>query len=1138
MEGSLPLIIILSYAALLFACAAWAEGRGGQRLKAHLRRPTYVLALGVYCTSWTFYGAVGSAVAEGWAYVPIYLGPILVFIFGRRFLVRMVEAVKADGANSISEFIGGRFGSSRSVAALVTLLALLGAVPYIALQLKSLSGTYALVSGAQNSPLILVCAAVLLAGWAMLYGTRRYEASARNDAVLFAAGFESFFKLAALLAVAGFALISLLHAPPDVLARTQNTLATTFSPRAINADFLIITLLSMAAIIALPRQFYFMVIAAQSSRDIDQARWPFVLYMLATLVVVVPLASAGIALLPNTARPDLYVLQLPMSEGAHVLAMIVFLGGFSAATAMVLVETIALSTMVSNDLVAPALLGRDGRDGPRNFGKLMLLVRRAAIAAIMVFALLWALAIPDNQRLASIGLVAFAAMAQFVPVLILAVYRGNRDAIAARYSLIVGLIVWFYTLALPQLLGPQILAQLASSPFNPYHLFGIGNLSPISHGAMWSLGLNLAVYLLVTARRVQTSALPSLLRSPTPDSSLHSARIEDLKALVARFVGPNLAQEAFANLKDGAGVSQASARKAERLIAGVVGLPSARALIGSRLFGARLSADEVSRLLDETGQSLRFSKDLLAATLEHIDPGVSVVDRDLNIVAWNSRYLSLFNYPDGMVYVGAPVSSLIRFNAERGECGPGEIENHVERRLTHMRRGQAHSFERVRPDGRVIKTVGGPMPSGGYVMCFSDITAEAEALAGLRRARAELEARVEERTQDLREANHALATADAEKTRFLAAASHDLLQPIHAARLFSSALARQIGDGDQDLLRKLDLSIQSADTLLRSLLDISKLDAGGVVATNERINLEPLLRDLVDTMMPLAQEKGLQLRLFGRDRQVETDPILLRSILQNFLSNAIRYTREGGIVVAIRSRGQSIRIDVIDTGPGIDPADHGRIFREFERLPHADGGGIGLGLAIVERTARVLDAQISLSSSLGQGSRFSVTLDAATQTLTEVSLTSPLSAPPSQKANPSLRILVVEDDAVNREAMRAFLDSRGYAYQCAGDAASAMQIRTAFNCALVDFHLGSDQTGLDVIEALRAHHPQARFALTTAASPHDFLERAQAMHVEVFRKPVDPAALDQWLAQASSDSGGGEAESLGSQDRLGPVLHV
>lgn len=1138
MEGSLPLIIVLTYAALLFACASWAEGQSGQGLKARLRGPAYVLALGVYCTSWTFYGAVGSAVADGWAYVPIYLGPILVFVFGRDFLVRMVEAVKADGANSISEFIGGRFGSSRSVAALVTLLALLGAIPYIALQLKSLSSTYILVSGAQNSPWILVCAAFLLAGWAMLYGTRRYEASARNDAVLFAAGFESFLKLAALLAAACFALNLLAQAPPEVITRTQTSLMTTFSLSAINADFFIITLLSMAAIIALPRQFYFMVIGALTGRDVDQARWPFVSYMVATLLVVVPLAGAGIALLPDTARPDLYVLQLPMSQGAHLLAIFVFVGGFSAATAMVLVETIALSTMVSNDLVAPALLGRGGQDGPRDFGKIMLVVRRAVIGAIMVFALLWALAIPDNQRLASIGLVAFAAMAQFVPVLILAVYRGNRDAVAARYSLVVGLIVWFYTLALPQLLGPNLLAFLAPSPLNPYHLFGIGTLSPISHGAVWSLGLNLLVYVLVTARRVQTSALPGLLRSPSEHTSLQSARSEDLKALVARFVGPNLAQEAFASLRDGAVVSRASARKAERLIAGVVGLPSARALIGSRLFGARLSADEVSRLLDETGQSLRFSKDLLAATLEHIDPGVSVVDRDLNIVAWNSRYLSLFNYPDGMVYVGAPVASLIRFNAERGECGPGEIESHVERRLNHMRRGQAHSFERIRPDGRVIKTVGGPMPSGGYVMCFSDITAEAEALAGLRRARAELEARVEERTQDLREANLALATADAEKTRFLAAASHDLLQPIHAARLFSSALARQIGNDNQDLLRKLDLSIQSADTLLRSLLDISKLDAGGVVPSLERVQLKPLMRDLVDTMMPLAQEKGLQLKLLGRDRQVETDPTLLRSILQNFLSNAIRYTREGGIVVAMRARGQAIRIDVIDTGPGIDPADHGRIFREFERLPHAHGGGIGLGLAIVERTARVLDVPISLASNLGQGSRFSVTLDAIPHVQKEALQGTVRPVLKSSNNGRSLKILVVEDDPANLEAMRAFLDSRGFAYTCIDNAHEALEVEGAFDCALVDYHLGSATTGLDVIEALQVRHPKAGFALTTAAPEQVFLERAQDLQVAVFRKPVDPLALDQWLQEIRLRSGRGKSKRFGSKDSLRAVLDV
>ncbi|MGN5374925.1 PAS-domain containing protein [Sphingomonas hankookensis] len=218
-------------------------------------------------------------------------------------------------------------------------------------------------------------------------------------------------------------------------------------------------------------------------------------------------------------------------------------------------------------------------------------------------------------------------------------------------------------------------------------------------------------------------------------------------------------------------------------------------------------------MLDASGQSLQFSKGLLAATLEHIDPGVSVVDAELNLVAWNQRYLDLFGFPPGMIRVGAPVADAIAFNALRGDCGPGEVDDHVRRRLAHMRRGTRHAFERVRDDGRVLKTVGGPMPGGGYVMCFSDITAEAQALRALQTARADLERRVEERTRALSDANAALARATADKTRFLAAASHDLLQPLHAARLFTAALARGANDRARPLAARIDQSIAAADQL-------------------------------------------------------------------------------------------------------------------------------------------------------------------------------------------------------------------------------------------------------------------------------------------------------------------------------------
>jgi Na+/proline symporter/signal transduction histidine kinase/CheY-like chemotaxis protein len=1107
----LPLIVIIVYALCLFAFASWAERHGNSTVKRRLRMPAYVLAIAVYCTSWTYYGAVGSAVADGWSYLPIYLGPILVFLFGHAFLRRLIEAVKHDGANSISEFIGGRFGKSQTVAALVTILALFGSIPYIALQLKSLGITYALISGGSDPATAMIVAAVGLALFTMVYGTRRYEAASRNDAVLFAVGFESLLKLAALLVAGAIAIFLVMRTDASVTQDAVAQLSQNFSPANIGVDFFVITMLSMAAIICLPRQFYITVIEAEDASDVTRARWPFVAYMVATLIVVLPISLAGLSLLSGDVRPDLYVLQLPLSQQMPLAALLIFLGGISAATAMVLVETIALSTMVSNDLIAPLLVRSARLKGEGDLGRALLATRRLAMAAIMLASLGWALGIADGQRLASIGLVAFAAMAQFAPALILSVLGSNRDSAAAKAGLLAGLIVWIYTLAMPQIISEAWLAPLRGTLLDPNALLGIDGLSPISHGAIWSLGANLAAFSLVTMRRVQPSALPALLRNNYPDA-LGVSTIGELKNVVARFVGPDSATEAFAGLADTAPIDRANTRRAERLIAGVVGLPSARAFVRSVLYGSNLTTQEVSRLLDETGQSLRFSKDLLAATLENIDPGVSVVDRDLNIVAWNSRYLEMFAYPPGMVKVGAPVANLIRYNAERGECGPGGVEAHVEKRLGHMRNGLVHTFERIRPDGQVLKTVGGPMPSGGYVMCFTDVTAEAHALAALENARTELEMRVEERTRALQSANKALADSDAEKTRFLAAASHDLLQPIHAARLFTGALARQLPDAQQGILGKLDRSIDLADTLLRALLDISRLDAGGVAPEPKAVRARALLLELVETFAPLAREKGLDIRIGPGDAIIETDPGLLRSIIQNYLSNAIRYTQHGGILVGVRRRRGQARIDVIDTGPGIPVDKQQQIFREFERLPNASEGGIGLGLAIVERTARVLNARISLRSHEGRGSRFSISL--------------PLSTAQPEGAAPAvprlhtsvgqLSVLVVDDDQSNLLAMDSYLASFGHATILADSAQNALALAPNFDVALVDFNLGNSEDGLWLIDRLRVRCPNARYALITAARPSAFAARAELANVSVLAKPVSASTLESWLSGETS----------------------
>ncbi|WP_339710611.1 PAS-domain containing protein [uncultured Sphingosinicella sp.] len=1110
MDGLVLFAIAAAYVSALFALAYWAENRRGRWLKPRYRIPAYTLALAVYCTSWTFYGAVGSAVADGWLYLPIYLGPILIYLFGRRFLERLVETVQREGATSIADFIGSRFGKSRTVAALVTLLALLGTIPYLALQLRSVGTSFAEFTGTGSPGLVMGFTAAMLALFAMLFGTRRYEAAGRNDGVLFAVGVESLVKLTALVAAGVFAGVMFMGLEAPVRASGLAALGENFAPAGIGIEFLVVTLLSMAAIVCLPRQFYIGVIEAASVQDVRRSRLPFVAYLVVTSLVVIPIALAATALVPAGTSADLLLLDMPLAAGADALAILVFIGGFSAATGMAIVESVALSTMVSNDLIAPLLLRSPRWANDANLGRVMLTIRRIVIASVMAGALAYTQIIPAGERLAAIGLIAFAAMAQFAPSLVLAVSRAGRDATAAKAGLSTGLVLWVYTLFIPAVVGAEGIAPLAGTLADPNALLGIEGLSPLVHGTLWSLGLNIAVHAIVAARRIRSARVSF-------DFGDGVARVSDLAGLanlVERFVGTERTAAAFGDAPAGVPVGRASAQMAERMIAGVVGAPSARALVASALSGSTFTASDVALMLDESSGSLQFSKDLLAATLEHIDPGVSVIDSDLNLVAWNSRYLDLFEYPPGMVRVGAPVAELIRHNALRGECGPGEVDDHVQRRLDHMQRGSRHSFERVRPDGRVIKTVGGPMPRGGYVMCFTDITAEAEARTALEQSRAELEIRVEQRTAELSQANVALAQATREKTRFLAAASHDLLQPLHAARLFAAALDREVSGGSHVLVDRIDQSIDAAEQLLRTLLDISKLDAGGFIPTITSFPLKPLLLEVAETFHPMAAEKGLTLRIGGIDATLETDRTLLRSIVQNLLSNAIRYTAHGGIVVGARRRGGRARIDVVDTGAGIPEDKQDLIFREFERLGTGGEAGVGLGLAIVDRAARHLGAKVDLASVQGRGSRFSVTFDLADA---EPPLREDDKAVSVIDAAP-LHLLVVDDDLAVCEAMTVLGTSRGHRVTTANDPEAALAQEGPFDVALVDFQLGADMDGIDLIAQLRARHPGLRAALVTADRSPETPRRAAALGISVLAKPLAATTLDAWLAGAAEET--------------------
>lgn len=1103
-------LFALSLILLLFAVASVVEAREGTLVRhPRLRHGAYTLALGVYCTSWTFYGAVGSAARDGWNYLPIYVAPILFLIAAPKFIARLSHAAAEEKAATVSDFIAARFGHDVVVARLVTVIALLGTIPYVALQFRSIGNALSIVSGQAVVGPAMAVAAILLTLFAILFGARRFELAGRSEGLLYAIGLESIIKLTALILVAAVAIGLLLSTDAPTLQRGTELLRRQFQPEQLSLQTGVIFLISIMAIIVLPRQFYMGLAEARDPDDLGRARWGLAAYIAVMAIVVLPITLAGVTLSDATIAPDLYVLHLPAASDHKWVLAIVLLGGVSAAASMAIVDSTALATMVSNDIMFPSIVRTQASLPAGAIGRRMLMVRRLSIMGIMALALAWAMLVSPERSLASIGYVAFAAMAQFTPHLILATLDRNRDALAARASLSVGLLLWLYTLALPPILPTDVMEMLAGTPFDPLRLFSIASAPPLVHGVMWSLGANLAVYALVAARKVKGSPLPRLLGGQG-----HVSDLVDMVQLTASFVGEARAAAEFPDARRGMPIDRKAAQRAQDLIARVIGASSARALVTSALAGGQMSLSDVTRLLDEGAQSLRFSRQLLAATFENIHSGISVIDAEMNLIAWNSLYLDMFAYPPGMVHVGTPIADLIRYNARHGDFGAGDVEFHVEKRLGHMRRGMIHSFERQRTDGRVIKTIGGPMPGGGYVTSFIDVTEEARIRDELERTLAQLESRVAERTRELSEANRRLALAAQDKTRFLAAASHDLLQPLHAARLFTAALAREAAPPAQTLVERVDKSIIAAEALLRALLDISRLDAGGVTPAPEDIDLAGFLTDLIDNVRPMAEEKGLRLIAGPIGGRLHSDPGLLRSVLQNFLSNAIRYTEEGGVLIGVRRRGPMLRVDVVDSGVGIPADQQEAIFGEFTRIGEVEVEGLGLGLALAERIVRLLGGRIELASAPGRGSRFSLLLPIAESAAPAPAMAYvPLQAGPDSQR--PLHILVVDNEPQIVEASQALLRSMGHAVSTASDYAGALAQVGRIDAALVDYRLDNGEDGLTLIAAMRAHRPGLPAALVTAEAMGDVAQEAADHRVELIAKPASPERIADFLARAS-----------------------
>lgn len=1150
--GWVLLCVSLVYVALLFAVAYFGDRRPLYPERPALRPIVYSLALAVYCSSWTFYGAVGTAVSSGWSFLPIYLGPMLLFVFGIGLLKRMVQVAHEQNITSIADFIGSRYGKSQGLAALVTIIALIAAVPYIALQFKAGAMSIEVMSGIGHSgPLAPLSEpafylAVLLAVFSILFGTRQVDATEHHHGLMLAVALESLVKLLAFVAVGLFAWMQV---SDGFVARLD---ASAMGSTALPSGFLAQLLLAFLAIFCLPRQFQVGVVECENPRDVNKARWLFPMYLVIVSVLVVPIALAGMATFGNsTINPDTYVLALPLSHGQNTLALVAYIGGFSAATGMVIVATVALATMVSNDLVMPLALRWRWVDPntSRDLSRFVLGIRRATIVALAMAAYGYYRATESQQNLASIGLLAFAAVAQFAPAIIGGLYWRGASRHGAYGGLIAGFSVWSYTLLLPTLAAAGWLdtqwvhrGLFELTWLRPQALFGLAGWDALTHGVFWSLLFNIACFVFLSLRyrpsveeRLRGLAfVDPWMQRPTTAGGEWRGRISvgDLRTIAERIVGPRTVGRAFADYRDQSGreltptdaADRGLLQHTERLLSASIGGASARRVLTTALRGTGMDLGEVVSLLDETSQELRFNRELLSATLENISQGISVVDAEMRLVAWNRRYLEMFDYPDGMVYIGRPVADLIRWNAERGECGPGEVDAHVDKRVAYMRQGSPYVFERVRADGSVYEMRGRPMPGGGYVTTYADVTDYKRVEHALIEVNETLELRVRQRTGELTSAVEAQRAAKLEaeaanlsKTRFLAGASHDLLQPLNAARLFSSALAAtpQPDPDARQLVERIDSALKNAEELLEGLLDTSRLDAGVLRPELAAVSAAWLCQSLHEQFAPLAAARGLELRVHARDVWLHSDRRLLRRILQNFLANALRYTRHGGVLLSVRRRGDKAEWQVWDTGPGIAPEHVASVFDEFQRFDQPSPWGekgLGLGLSICERIAHMLDHPIGVTSRLGCGSvfRLQVPLTDAQQTPAEA----PASPPARDVAG--LHVLCVDNDPAILDGMTALLQRWGIHTTTAPGLETALAaVRTRCpDLILADFHLAEALDGLAVLDILRRDTGEEPVpgALLTADSSDELAQRARNAGYPILHKPVRPAMLRALIA--------------------------
>ena len=1143
----LILSLSIGYLVLLFFIAFWAQ----KKHKSWKNKSwIYSLSLGVSCSSWAFYGTISQAASTGQWIAPIYIGTIACFILGWPILLKLLRVSKKLNLTSVADFIACRFDKAPQIAAVVSIIALLGTLPYIALQLRAVSHSFDLVTGSfQSGSTTTLMVTVVLIIFSILFGARHAEANKQNTGLLVAIAFSSIVKLAAILCVGLFVTFGLFDGFESILSQAPNVI----EPSTSDNSYLVVSqlMIGFLTIFVTPQLYHMIVIENDSEKQLNSARWGYPLYLILINIFVLPIAIAGLVTFPGGGiSADTFMLTIPLFHQQAWISIFVYIGGLAAATSMVIVAAIVLSTLITTEIVSPIILKlrflTSRYSNPtQQLSGVLLFVRRLSIAAILVLSLLFDYIFNQSSELASIGLLSFVLLAQTAPAVLSALYWKNASSKGAMWGLIVGSTLWTYCLLLPTL-WPD--AHWVNNGLfniewlNPTALFGITSFDFISHGLFLSLLGNSAVLYLhsIYTKRSLGENLQAnqFVRGYSKDKNKHHHEYQityvDLIDLLNRFID----EDAVNRLKQLIPSNTNLQGKApaylvdftQMTLASVLGSASTKLVMSavSEADDTRgETLEQVANIVDEANQIFEFNRELLQAGVENIEQGISVVDADMKLVAWNSRYKDLLAFPDGYLKSGMHIGELIEFNVQRNMILGEDTKALIEKRLEYMRQGNDHYYQRTLPSGIVLEIRGQAMPGGGFVSTFSDITRHIESEKALQKANETLEQRVTERTQELEIAIAEAEAANSSKTRFLAAASHDLMQPFNALSLFNSMLQHKTQHTDlEELATNIDGALQSAEGLLNDLVEISKLDSGVQRVDLQTFKLNDILIPLNNEFSALSKQAGIEFKFVKSSITVTTDKQLLRRILQNFLANAIRYApaiteqfpnRQVKIVFGVKRVANSARIMIVDNGPGIPEGKLLTIFKEFERLNiNQERPGLGLGLAICERISAILDLPIEVKSKLQQGANFSITLPIAEpNSLLE---TNEVKLPELAKQSfNGLTAAIIDNDPLIVTALSQQLTLWGFDVITSGDKDNFVNKisehkDSAVSVIIADYHLDNGETGTETINELKSRIGWQGLAIICSADPSDTL-RQTCIDNEFgyIRKPVKAHALKRLL---------------------------